>query len=168
LEAIRPRVPDPRSSSPAVTPGLTNGNGVNPLTQQIFSKAAAVVTTAATNGNDNEGRGMASGSSTPHSLSRSMASLSGSLSNLRLMDEVAPQFNATVDQIKADHLKAARDVIKDSEILQELEDDLDYDCERLRSFLLAAQVRRISTFYDNDNDTILTFSISLDYRRNLH
>jgi aspartate kinase len=52
-------------------------------------------------------------------------------------------FNLTVDQIKEDHIKAARAVLRDEDILRELEDDLDYDCERLRSFLLAAQVRTV-------------------------
>ena len=70
------------------------------------------------------------------------ASLSGSLSSLRASDESPQLFNATVDQIKEDHIKAARGVVRDEDILRELEDDLDYDCERLRSFLLAAQVRR--------------------------
>lgn len=57
------------------------------------------------------------------------------------MSDEGPQlFNATVDQIRDDHFKAARAVVRDENLLRELEDDLEYDCERLRSFLLAAQV----------------------------
>jgi aspartate kinase len=69
--------------------------------------------------------------------------LSASLSSLRASDEGPMLFNLTVDQIKEDHIKAARAVLRDEDILRELEDDLDYDCERLRSFLLAAQVRTV-------------------------
>lgn len=57
-----------------------------------------------------------------------------------MTDEGPQLFNATVDQIRDDHLKAARSVVRDERLLRELEEDLEYDCERLRSFLLAAQV----------------------------
>lgn len=45
-----------------------------------------------------------------------------------------------MDQIKEDHLAAARQYVRDPDILAKLEDELEYDCERLRSFLLAAQI----------------------------
>lgn len=83
---------------------------------------------------------MTSGNATPFHSSRSMTTLPGSLSSLNTADDGSQLFNLTVDQIKADHLEAARSNIKDADILAELEEDLDYDCERLRSFLLAAQV----------------------------
>ncbi|KAI5477263.1 aspartate kinase [Pseudohyphozyma bogoriensis] len=119
LEALRPR-----SDLPSSTPGTPGPNGekLNPLTSQIFQRTASV-----TPGQTR------SGTSTP-------ASLSNSFSSLRASDEGDQVFNATVDQIKEDHIAAARKVIKDQAILAELEDDLDYDCERLRSFLLAAQI----------------------------
>lgn len=66
------------------------------------------------------------------------------------MEAGPPLFNVTVDRIKEDHLIAARAVVKDAEILRELEDDLKYDCERLRSFLLAAQVSRLFAQLLND------------------
>jgi aspartate kinase len=63
---------------------------------------------------------------------------------LRLLDRLNEQeknlFDETVDQIKRDHLEAARKVIKTEEVLREVEDELEYDCERLRGFLKAAQV----------------------------
>jgi aspartokinase len=37
-------------------------------------------------------------------------------------------------------LESARAIVRDPTILQQLEEELDYDCERLRSFLLAAQI----------------------------
>jgi aspartate kinase len=52
-----------------------------------------------------------------------------------------PEFHATVDLIKEEHFKAARANIQDPEILAELEDEIDRDCEWLRSFLYAAKVR---------------------------
>ena len=52
----------------------------------------------------------------------------------------AQQFQATVDVLKADHLKAARSSVRDPELLKELEGEIERDCEGLRSFLFAAQV----------------------------
>lgn len=49
-------------------------------------------------------------------------------------------FNGTVDLIKSEHITTARSSVRDPEILQALEDEIERDCEFLRSFLLAAQV----------------------------
>lgn len=51
-----------------------------------------------------------------------------------------PEYYATVDLIKSEHLTAARRTIVDSEILQELEEEIEKDAEWLRGFLGAAQV----------------------------
>ncbi|CEQ40663.1 SPOSA6832_02309 [Sporobolomyces salmonicolor] len=72
-------------------------------------------------------------------------SLSSSISSLRLFDRLGESdkqpFDDTVDQIKKDHLEAARKVITHSkEVLREVEEELEYDCERLRGFLKAAQI----------------------------
>lgn len=137
LEALRPRPNDLSSSissfnSPAGTPGPSSTDKLNPLTSQIFQRSASQ---APLNGADSsKGGSTRSGSSTPG------GSLAASLLGLRGGDDGPQQFNATVDQIKNDHIEAARVAVKDADILAELEDDLDYDCERLRSFLLAAQV----------------------------
>lgn len=50
-------------------------------------------------------------------------------------------FNSTVDIIRSEHITAARAAIRDSEILRELELEIDRDCDGLRSFLFATQVR---------------------------
>lgn len=154
-EALRPR-PDltPSTSTLPPTPNgsgtptvLTPSEGANqriaPLSSQLFQR-----TRTSSNGNVNvngNGGGSRSGFSTPYRTRGGGDSLSASLSSLTmrssLEDNVLATFNATVDQIKEDHLSAARKVIRDEEILGDLEDDLEYDCERLRSFLLAAQVR---------------------------
>lgn len=53
-------------------------------------------------------------------------------------------FDETIDQIKRDHIEAARKIVRNSpEVLQEVEEDLEYDCERLRGFLRAAQVSTV-------------------------
>ncbi|KAF9457925.1 Aspartate/glutamate/uridylate kinase [Collybia nuda] len=51
-----------------------------------------------------------------------------------------PEFNVTVDLIRQEHLKAARESVRDPDILEELEEEIDKDCDWLRSFLFAAQV----------------------------
>lgn len=66
--------------------------------------------------------------------------------------EPLPAFHATVDVIKEEHFKAARANIQDPEILAELEDEIDRDCEWLRSFLYAAKVcsdRELCLFISN-------------------
>ncbi|GAA6043870.1 hypothetical protein JCM8097_001202 [Rhodosporidiobolus ruineniae] len=88
-----------------------------------------------------------SGAATPRGSSAG-GSLSNSLASLRMLDrrlagaaEERQLFDDTVDQIKRDHLEAARRVVTHSEeVLREVEEELDYDCERLRGFLRAAQI----------------------------
>lgn len=52
-----------------------------------------------------------------------------------------PPFHATVDLIKEEHFKAAGESVQDPEIREELEEEIERDCEWLRSFLYAAKVR---------------------------
>ena len=45
-----------------------------------------------------------------------------------------------LDLILSEHLTAARSAVRDTEILKELEAEIERDCDQLRSFLFAAQV----------------------------
>ncbi|KAH7872103.1 Aspartate/glutamate/uridylate kinase [Lentinula edodes] len=54
--------------------------------------------------------------------------------------QIMPTFNTTVDLIRQEHFKAAADFISDPDIRQELEEEVDKDCDWLRSFLFASQV----------------------------
>ncbi len=54
--------------------------------------------------------------------------------------ESLPVFYATVDLIRQQHLDTARESVCDPEILSELEQEIERDCEWLRNFLLAAMV----------------------------
>lgn len=60
------------------------------------------------------------------------------------MTPLFPEFHATVDLIRQEHFNAARASVKDASILQELEAEIERDCEWLRSFLCASQVRNMS------------------------
>ena len=51
-----------------------------------------------------------------------------------------PPFFATVDLILSDHIAAARSSITSPKILRELEEEIEKDCDALRSFLMAIQV----------------------------
>jgi len=51
-----------------------------------------------------------------------------------------PEFHKTVDIIRKEHHAAAYDSIKDPDILDELLNEIDRDCEWLRNFLFAAKV----------------------------
>lgn len=52
----------------------------------------------------------------------------------------ATSFNATVDLLRSEHITAARSAVRDPEILEELEAEIERDIDSLRSFLFAAQV----------------------------
>jgi len=80
--------------------------------------------------------------------------------------EVVPEFHVTVDLVRNEHLVAARETIKDPRIIKELEEEIDRDCEWLRSFLFAAKVCLILCSHDRYLTTVPSFS-SLDNRRNL-
>lgn len=51
-----------------------------------------------------------------------------------------PAFHATVDILKKGHLDAAKAAVRPGPMRDELEDEIERDCENLRSFLYAAQV----------------------------
>ncbi|KAG9025248.1 Aspartokinase [Tulasnella sp. UAMH 9824] len=84
------------------------------------------------------------GSSRPGSPSRvsSFSSITSSAS-----------FSETVDLIRSEHFKAAKDLIRDQELLKELEAEIDRDCEGLRGYLFAAQV--LDEISPRSKDTII-------------
>ena len=55
--------------------------------------------------------------------------------------DTSPEFNPTIDLIRREHIQAATDSISDPDILQAFVDEMDRDCDWLRSFLFASQVR---------------------------
>ena len=63
-----------------------------------------------------------------------------------LTGQPLPEFNATVDIIREEHLKTASASVRDPNILQELIQEIENDCDWLRSFLSAAQVCFSFTF----------------------
>lgn len=54
--------------------------------------------------------------------------------------QASPEFNVTVDLVREQHIEAARASVHDPDILMELEEEIEKDCDWLRSFLFAAQV----------------------------
>ncbi|KAL0567449.1 Aspartokinase [Marasmius crinis-equi] len=54
--------------------------------------------------------------------------------------QTLPSFNVTVDLVREGHYKAAKESIRDNDIRKELEEEVDRDCDWLRSFLFASQV----------------------------
>lgn len=88
-------------------------------------------------------RGSSSGSASPPAMSPSSSQPGQGQSSL-------PEFNSTVDLIRSEHLAAARASVRDPEILKELEDEIERDCDWLREFLFAAKVssryRQYATF----------------------
>ncbi|QRV96208.1 amino acid kinase family [Ceratobasidium sp. AG-Ba] len=62
-------------------------------------------------------------------------------------------FSRTVDLIRMEHVAAARDLIRDPDLLRELENEILRDCEGLRAFLGAAQL--IEEISARSRDSIL-------------
>ncbi|KAL7418051.1 Aspartate/glutamate/uridylate kinase [Mrakia frigida] len=96
-----------------------------------------------------------SGSPSPFVALSSCNSLASSVSSLPETPAapVEASFHATVDQIKSDHFAAAREAIKDEELLEELLYEIERDCEGLRGFLFAAQI--IDEISERSKDSII-------------
>lgn len=87
-----------------------------------------------------------SGSSSPSPF-QSSGRRSGSPTSPMFEKASAPAnegFHETVDTIKRGHLEAARKCVREGPIRDELEDEIERDCETLRGFLHAAQVGRVT------------------------
>ena len=58
----------------------------------------------------------------------------------QFFDPLSPQSpNTNVDLIREEHIIAARAYVRDPDILEELELEIERDCDWLQSFLFAAQ-----------------------------
>ncbi|PPQ82253.1 hypothetical protein CVT26_009970 [Gymnopilus dilepis] len=122
--------------------GSTSVSGTTtPITRGLFGVGGA-----STNGNTSDH----SPPRTPDSNYRSRSSSSPSpapasvfgftpLSDAQQPESV-PDFHHTVDLIRQEHFTAARAAIQDPDILKELEEEIDRDCDWLRSFLYAAKI----------------------------
>jgi aspartate kinase len=64
-----------------------------------------------------------------------------------------PDFYATVDLLRNEHINAARQSIRHQDILNALEEEVERDCEWLRNFLGALQV--IGEISSKSQDTIV-------------
>lgn len=71
---------------------------------------------------------------------RSASPASGQMNGFAHFFDQSTDFFKTVDLIRQQHLDAARDSVVDPTILQELEQEIDRDCDFLKNFLLAAKV----------------------------
>ncbi len=60
--------------------------------------------------------------------------------------EPSAAFHDTVDTLKKGHLEAAKDAVRPGPMRIELEEEIERDCESLRSFLSAAQVCCVVAF----------------------
>ncbi|KAI9356504.1 Aspartate/glutamate/uridylate kinase [Zopfochytrium polystomum] len=67
-----------------------------------------------------------------------------------------------VDKIEANHMKAAREAISNETIRQELEKFIASDCQRLRSFMSAAEI--IDEISPRSRDVIISFGEKLSAR----
>ncbi|EDR00958.1 uncharacterized protein LACBIDRAFT_255050 [Laccaria bicolor S238N-H82] len=106
-----------RASSEALTRptksnGISGGGAITPITQSILNMSLG------------HSRSSSSGTGSPQSTSSTSE----------------PEFYKTVDLLRDEHIFAARSSIRDPAILQELEDEIERDCEWLRNFLFAAKI----------------------------
>jgi aspartate kinase len=73
-------------------------------------------------------------------LSPSLSGPNGAQSSNQQQQQAPVGLHATVDTLKKGHLDAARATVSEGELRAELEEEIERDCESLRSFLQAAQV----------------------------
>lgn len=114
-------------------PATTSTGSLTPVTRGLFGVGGC-----ATDGNRSD-----QSHSPPQSRSSRSASPTVGLVNgftALAGQESVPDFYLTVDLVKQQHLDAAREIVSDPSILQELEREIERDCEWLRNFLLASKV----------------------------
>lgn len=157
LEALRPtpaagtNADNSPSASAAQTPSANSSNA-NPLslTSQIFQRSGSSnALPSLTNGTFSSWQ---SRSNSP-AMSPSRRSMSNSFSSIRDEPTGPQQFEITIEQIRNDHIASARSAIKNEDILEALEDEIHYDCDQLRSFLMAAQI--LEEISPRSKDTII-------------
>ncbi|PPR04771.1 hypothetical protein CVT24_007087 [Panaeolus cyanescens] len=132
-EALKPK---------AKTAGDSSSGAVTPVSRGIFGSRGGGTTSG--NGSDHssspptspKARSRSSRSSSPIPLF-GFTPLNGSS---RQASSKVPDFYKTVDLIRDEHLIAARGAISDPEILEEIEDEIENDCDWLRNFLVAAKI----------------------------
>lgn len=137
LEAIRPQAPDLSSSVPSLRGSPTG----SPAPTRPQTPRPGWMSASSSRRPTNSGLLLSKVNGTSASTT-TLANVAAA--GFTAAEEERQLFDETVDQIKKDHIDAARKIIRNSpEVLQEVEDDLEYDCERLRGFLRAAQVRTL-------------------------
>ncbi|BGP57035.1 hypothetical protein JCM8202_004527 [Rhodotorula sphaerocarpa] len=155
LEAIRPRAPDLSS----VAPSLRTSPAGSPAPSRPQTPRSGFLSGSSRRATS-AGGGIAA-LSKANGTSSSVSSLTNAAAAATIgggadgaAEDDRQLFDETIDQIKRDHIEAARKIVRNSpEVLQEVEEDLEYDCERLRGFLRAAQIiEEIST---RSKDTIM-------------
>ncbi|KAG8854213.1 mRNA cleavage and polyadenylation factor subunit [Tulasnella sp. 330] len=128
--------------------GSTKALGTTNLLLRAASEAlkpVSVDTPAVTPGTQTPSRNPLWGRNSPSPPRRSSVSTASSRATSptrqnSLSSLTHPSFNATVDLIRSEHIKAARELIKHDALLKDLEAEIDHDCEGLRGYLFAAQV----------------------------
>ncbi|KAG8989350.1 Aspartokinase [Tulasnella sp. JGI-2019a] len=120
-----------RAASEALKPVASNGCGDTPV---------------ATPGTQTPSRNPLWGRNSPSPPRRSSVSTASSRAtsptriNSLSSHTSTSSFNTTVDIICSEHIKAARELIRDQVLLKDLETEIERDCEALRGYLFAAQV----------------------------
>ncbi|KAI5888665.1 aspartate kinase [Schizophyllum commune H4-8] len=137
-EALRRGPASPKRNGSIDTPGI-----MTPVTKSVFGSS----TTPPQSG---------SPPSSPRSRNGSNArdgSPSTSFGGFTPMTPPPPDFHATADLIRQEHLKAARESVQDLDIRRQLEDEIERDCDWLLHYLSAAQI--IDEVSPRSRDTIV-------------
>ncbi|KAI6037623.1 Aspartate/glutamate/uridylate kinase [Pisolithus marmoratus] len=124
--------------------------------QQACRSASGTQTPVSTNGLFRRSRSRSD--SPPFGLAITPISASSTKENnpsVTQAQPALPEFAATVDIIRSEHLVVARTNVKDPELLRELEDEIEHDCNWLTSYLLATQV--INEISPRSRDNIVGF-----------
>lgn len=125
-------------------PGSSSSGAATPISRGLFGVGGRM-----TNGNNSDTsqspptsprpRSRSSRSSSPQPLF-GFTPLSEANATETQPQQSLPEFHKTVEIIRKEHHTAACDSIKDPDILDELLNEIDRDCEWLRNFLFAAKI----------------------------
>ncbi|WRT70148.1 uncharacterized protein IL334_007142 [Kwoniella shivajii] len=121
--------------------GNSNGSGTGSSNKDFsISSSISSLTQSDLNLNRSSSPSPFTPSSSTKGRSRSPPKSPTTPAGAALVEDTQEGFHNTVDLIKKGHLEAARKTLRPGPLRDELEDEIEKDCESLRGFLYAAQI----------------------------
>lgn len=137
-EALRRGPSGPKRNGSVDTPGI-----MTPVTKSVFGSSTTPPQSTSPPSSPRARNGSSARDGSPTT----------SFGGFTPMTPPPPDFHATADIIRQEHLKAARASVQDPDIRRQLEDEIERDCDWLLHYLSAAQI--IDEVSPRSRDTIV-------------